>query len=118
MRNTLLSGVFNSVNFMYDIVDDKNKSVELSQIKFVTSRLADYTDLNMSFSKDLQTYRHVSNNVIRDIAILMGKPFNFYGMLEIIETIDLAIKQIESLKEDLDKNHRKQSQMLSDILNV
>ena len=118
MRNTLMSGIFNSVNFMYDIVDDKNKSVELSQIKFVTSRLADYTDLNMSFSKDLQTYRHVCNNVIRDIAILMGKPFNFNGMMEIIETIDLAIKQIESLKEDLDKNHKKQSQMLSDILNV
>lgn len=118
MRNTLSMGVFNCVNFMFDIVDNKNKSVELSQIKFVTTRLEEYTSLNMSFSKDLQTYRHVCNNVIRDVAILMGKPFNYDGMMEINEVIDLAIKQIESLKDDLDKNHREQSQLIGDILNV
>lgn len=118
VRNSLLSAVFNSVNGIYDLVDDENKSVELTQIKFVTTRLVQYSQLNNVFMKDLQTFRHICNNVIRDVAIMMGKPFNLKTMLEIIDTIDLAIKQVQEVVDTLNKNQVTETQLLGDILNV
>lgn len=118
VRNSLLSAVFNSVNGIYDLVDDDNKSVELTQIKFVTTRLVQYSQLNNVFVKDLQTFRHICNNVIRDVAIMMGKPFNLQTMLDIIDTIDLAIKQVQEVVDTLNKNQLEQTQLLGDILNV
>lgn len=118
MRNSLLSMVFNCVNGIYDLVDTKNKSLELTQIKFVTSRLVKYSLLNSNFVSDLRTFRHVCNNVIRDIAIMMGRPFNLQTMIEINETIELAISQIEELISTINNNHVEQSQLLGDILNV
>ena len=118
MRNSLLSAIFNSVNGIYDLVDNKNKSVELSQINFVTSRLMKYSMLNKSFTKDLQTFRHICNNTIRDTAILMGKPFNIVTMLDIVDSIDLAITQIQELVGTLNANHVEQTQLLGDIFNV
>ena len=118
MRNSLLSMVFNCVNGIYDLVDTKNKSLELKQIKFVTSRLVKYSLLNSNFVADLRTFRHVCNNVVRDVAIMMGKPFNLRTMVEICETIELAINQIEELLRTINENHVEQSDILSDILNV
>lgn len=118
MRNSLLSSVFNSVNGIYDLVDNKNKSIELTQIKFVTTRLMQYSMLNGTFTKDLQMFRHISNNVIRDIAIQMGKPFNLVTMLDIVDTIDLSITQLQELLDSLNKNHVEQTQLLGDIFNV
>jgi len=118
MRNSLLSAIFNCVNGIYDIVDNKNKSVELSQIKFVTTRLVKYSLFNNTFLKDLQTFRHVCNNAIRDIAMMMGKPFSLGTMLDINDTIDLAIKQVQELVKTIDENHVEQTRLLGDILNV
>lgn len=118
MRNSLLSAVFNCVNGIYDLVDNKNKSVELSQIKFVTTRLVKYSLLNNSFTKDLQTFRHVCHNTIRDIAMMMGKPFSIGTMLEINDTIELSIKQVEELINTINENHIEQTRVLGDILNV
>ena len=118
MRNSLLSAVFNCVNGVYDLVEESNKSVELKQIKFVTTRLVNYSFKNNVFVKDLQTFRHVCNNAIRDIAIFMGRPFSVGTMLEIVEAIELAIKQVQELVETVNKNHVEQSQLLSEILNI
>jgi hypothetical protein len=118
MRNSLLSAVFNCVNGIYDLVDNKNKSVELSQIKFVTTRLVKYSLLNNTLMKDLQTFRHVCNNTIRDVAMMMGKPFSLKTMLEINDTIDISIKQIEELVNTINDNHVEQTRILGDILNV
>lgn len=118
MRNNLLSAIFNSVNGIYDLVDNKNKSVELSQINFVTTRLVKYSSLNNSLTKNLQTFRHVCNNAIRDIAMMMGKPFSLKTMLEIVDTIDLAIKQIQDIVNVLNTNHLEQSRLLGDIMNI
>lgn len=118
MRNSLLSAVFNCVNGIYDLVDNKNKSVELSQIKFVTTRLVKYSLLNNTFVKDLQTFRHVCNNTIRDIAMMMGKPFSVETMVDIIENIELSIKQVDDLVKTIDDNHKEQTRVLGDILNV
>ena len=118
IRNSLLSMVFNCVNGIYDLVDTKNKSLELSQIKFVTSRLVKYSLLNNNFVTDLRTFRHICNNLIRDVAIMMGKPFNLQTMVEINETIELGIQQVEDLINTINTNHIEQSNLLGDILNV
>ncbi|MGN0960859.1 MAG: hypothetical protein ACI4PF_01515 [Christensenellales bacterium] len=118
VRNSLLSAVFNSVNGIYDLVDNQNQSVELTQIKFVTTRLVQYSLLNNTFVKDLQTFRHICNNTIRDIAIMMGKPFNLNTMLDITDTIDLSIKQVQEIVDTLNKNHTEQTRLIGDILNV
>ncbi len=118
IRNSLLSMVFNSVNSIYDLVDTKNKSLELTQVKFVTSRLVKYSLLNSNFVTDLRTFRHVCNNTIRDVAIMMGREFNLQTMVQIVETIELATHQIEELLKTLNENHVEQSHLLGDILNV
>lgn len=118
MRNNLLSGIFNCVNGIYDIVDNKNKSVELSQIKFVTTRLVKYSSLNATLNKDMQMFRRVCNNAIRDIAMMMGKPFSIDTMGEIVKAIDLAIEQVKELVETLNRNHVEQTKVLGDILNI
>jgi len=101
IRNSLLSMVFNCVNGIYDLVDTKNKSLELSQVKYVTSRLVKYSLLNSNFMTDLKTFRHISNNTIRDVAIMMGRPFNLQTMIDIVESIELSISQLEGLIETL-----------------
>jgi len=118
IRQSLATAIFNVVNSIYDLVEEKNKSIELSQIKFVTGKLAEYSILSASFNKDLLTLRHVGNNGIRDIAIMMGKPFNYDGMLEILKTIELAIDQTNHLYDILNKNLQEQIQLLTDILTI
>lgn len=118
MRNNLLSAVFGCVNGIYDIVDNKNKSVELSQVKFVTTRLVKYSVLNNTLTKDLQTFRHVCNNTIRDVAMMMGKPFNLRTMVDIVENIQLSIEQLQELVKTLDENHVEQTRVLGDIFNI
>ena len=118
MRNNLLSAVFGCVNGIYDIVENENRSIELSQISFVTGRLIQYSKSNSIFTKDLKTFRHVCNNAIRDIAMMMGKPFNLQTMLEIVETIQLTIIQVQDLLDTLNKNHEEQTRQLGDIFNI
>jgi hypothetical protein len=118
MRNSLLSGVFNCVNGIYDLVDNKNKSVELSQIKFVTTRLVKYSLLNNTFLKDLQTFRRVCNNTIRDVSIMISKPSSIGTMLEVVDTVELAIRQVEEILNTINENHVEQTRLLGDILNV
>lgn len=118
MRNTFLSAIFNCVNGIYDLVNNKNKSIELSQIKFVTSRLVQYSLISNTMTKDLQTFRHVCNNAIRDIAITMGKPLTGKNMFDLLEEIDMSIKQIQELLDTINKNHEEQTRLLGDILNV
>lgn len=118
MRNSLLSAVFNSATAIYDLVEDKNKSAELTKIDFVTVRLEKYSRLNQGFLKDLQTFRRVCNNIIRDVAIMISKPFSLKTMLEVIDSINLSIEQIDQMIATLKNNHEEQSRMVSDILNV
>lgn len=118
MRNNLLSAVFGCVNGIYDIVENDNRSVELSQISFVTARLVQYSKSNNIFTKDLQTFRRVCNNAIRDIAMMMGKPFNLQTMLQIVDAIELTINQVQELLNTLNANHEEQTRQLGDIFNI
>lgn len=118
MRNTMMGAIFASINALYDIVDNPNKTIEVSQTKFVTSKLEDYSSLCTTFVADMGTFRRVANNSIRDIAITLGKPLNIKGSKELIDIIEVTINQLQQLIESLDKNHKEQTQVLNDILSV
>ena len=118
MRNSLLSATFNTVNAMYDLVDNENNSTEITQINFVTNKLSEYTTVNAIYSKELIEFRKACNNAIRDISITMGKPLNVKGMVDLIGYIDVAIQQLDIELKVLDTNNRKQVDLLGAILRV
>lgn len=118
VRNNLLMALFNSVNVIYDIVDNPNKSIEISQIKFVTSRLSEYSILNANLNKELVSFRQIANNTIRDIAITMGKPIDLNGIADIIDSIELTSTRLEQILEGLKNNHTNQTKILNEILNI
>jgi len=60
----------------------------------------------------------VCNNTIRDVAMMMGKPFNLRTMVDIVENIQLSIEQLQELIKTLDENHVEQTRVLSDIFNI
>ena len=118
MRNSLLTAVFNSVNAMYDLVDNENNSTEITQVYFVTHKLSEYTTTNAIYTKELMEFRKACNNVIRDVSITMGKPLTPKGVVDLIGYIDVAIQQLDIELKVLDTNNRKQVDMLGAILRV
>jgi len=118
VRNSLMTASFKSYNAIYDLVDNPDKATALSQVKFVTDKLATYSDTCEKFVRDLTEYRKIGNNTIRDLSIIMGKPFNGTGLLEIINTIDIGIKQFEQLLQSLQNNNEKQNNILNSLLTL
>ncbi len=118
MRNSLLTATFNSVNAMYDLVDNDNNATEITQVYFVTNKLSEYTTVNGIYTKELMEFRKACNNTIRDISITMGKPLTARGVVELIGYIDVAIQQLDIELKVLDTNNRKQVDLLGAILRV
>lgn len=118
LRDAMLSAVFRTVNTLNDFATNANKSIELSKIKFITDKLAKYSAQEQLFTGDLLTYRKVANNAIRDISIIMGKPIDAKGMLEIIDLIDITIKQFKHLEDSLDSSHDEQTQLMRAIMEI
>lgn len=118
IRNSLMSAAFKSYNAIYDLVNDQDNLTALAQVKFITDKLANYSDTYEKFAKELVEYRKIGNNTIRDLSIIMGKPFNGKGLLEIISTIDIGIKQFEQLLKSLENNNEKQNDILNSLLTL
>ena len=118
MRNSMMSASFKAVNALYNFVNGMDKSMELSQIKFITDKISEYTDTYNAFANELVEYRRIGNNTIRDLSIIMGKPFGGTGLLEIINAIGIGLKQFENLYNSLNANNDKQSDILNAILTL
>lgn len=118
IRNSLMSATFKSYNAIYDLVNDQDNLTALAQVKFITDKLATYSETYEKFVRDLTEYRKIGNNTIRDLSIIMGKPFNGKGLLEIISTIDIGIKQFEQLLQSLQNNNEKQNDILNSLLTL
>ena len=118
IRNSLMTASFKAVNARYDLVDNPDKATELAQIKFVTDKLSNYAETYEIFAKQLSDYRRVGNNIIRDLSIIMGRPFNGTGLFEIINTIDIGIQQLKLMLESLSNNNDKQRDILNSILTL
>lgn len=118
MRNNLMTGVFASVSCLYNLGESENKEIEKSQKKFISESLEDYGSRNAGLVKDLTTFRRVGDEAIRDIAIVLGKPLSEETLYEMVEIEELAIQQANQMYEMMDKNNRKQIDLLTNILSV
>ncbi|MBE5739041.1 MAG: hypothetical protein E7354_04885 [Clostridiales bacterium] len=118
MRNNLMSGVFASLNCIYNLGENEDKELEKSQRKFISEKLEDYSIRNASMLKDLTTFRRVGDEAIRDIAIVLGKPLSAATLYEMAEIQELAINQSNQMFEMIDKSHRKQLELLLSIINI
>ncbi len=118
MRNNLMSGIFASVSSLYNLGENEDKVLEKSQKKFISEKLEDYASRNASLNKDLTTFRKIGDEVIRDVAIVLGKKVSNDTLYEMAEIQELAINQSNQLLEMMRTNHSKQLEILDGILSV
>ena len=118
LRNAMLTAIFRAVNDLNDFATSQNKATQLNQINFVADILAKYSKTEQLFSSDMLAYRKIGNNLIRDISITMGKPINITSMFQIIDMLDVAIKQIDNLQEKLESNHKEQITCMKSIMKM
>lgn len=118
MRNTLMSGIFSSVNALYSLGENSDKVIERSNKKFIGAKLLDYSIKNASLQKDLRTFRRIGDEVIRDIAIILGKPITLSNLKEMAEIQELAVHQSSQMLEMIEKNHKNEIELLTSILNI
>ena len=118
MRNSMLHSILNCVTEMHEIVDGANKDMESSQIAFLNTRLGEYSNANTALDNDMTTFRHVAKNAIRDISIMMSKTLKISSVREIVDYLDITLKQLEQLLNNINKKHEEQAQILQDILKI
>lgn len=118
LRNSMLTAIFRAVNDLNDFATSQNKAIQLNQINFIADILAKYNEKEQSFSSNMLTYRNIGNNLIRDISITLGKPISATRMFEIIDMMGVAIKQIDSLQEKLEANHKEQIAYMKSIMEM
>ena len=118
LRNNMVGATFKAVDAIYDFVSSTNKLTAMSQLKFLTDKLDKYNDLVQNFTNDILLYRKVSNDAIRDIAIIMSKPMQSDNLKQIIEIIDLTNSQFEQLYKTLDDNNKQQIEVVHAIMEI
>lgn len=118
VRNSMLHSLLNCYTSIFDVVDNADKSLEMSEMAFVNTRMSEYSNATTSFDNDMATFRHVANNAIRDLSIMMSKTLNISSLKEIVDYLDITLKQLEQLLLNLDKKHEEQTQILQDILKI
>ena len=82
----------------------------------LTTKISKFNDLQKDFNNDLVTYRRISNDLIRDISITLGKGVNEDSMLSVVDLINTNLTQLQKLSESLQDNNSKQIEVLSSIL--
>lgn len=118
MRNTLLSGIFSSANALYSLGENDDKVIEKSNKKFIGAKLLEYSIKNSNLQKDFRTFRKVGDEVIRDVAIVLGKPITLGSLKEMAEIQELAINQSSQMLEMIEKNHKSEVEILTSILKI
>lgn len=118
MRNALLSGIFSSANALYSLGENDDKVIEKSNKKFIGTKLLEYSIKNSNLQKDFRTFRKVGDEVIRDVAIVFGKPITLGSLKEMAEIQELAINQSSQMLEMIEKNHKSEVEILTSILKI
>ena len=116
MRNSMVVAIFRAVDALEDFATDQNKAIRLKNMQNLTTKISKFNDLQKDFNNDLVTYRRISNDLIRDIAITLGKGVNEDSMLSVVDLINTNLTQLQKLSESLQDNNSKQIEVLSSIL--
>jgi len=118
MRNTLMSAIFNSINTIYDLVDDENKAMEIGDIKFVTEQIVTYTENNKQFANQTVDFRKMGNDAIRTFAIIMGRDVSGKNIMEIIDELGIVIDKLNNQLEIMKVNNKEQVMLVQSVLKV
>ena len=116
MRNAMVVAIFRAVDALEDFATDQNKAIRLKNMQNLTTKISKFNDLQKDFNNDLVTYRRISNDLIRDISITLGKGVNEDSMLSVVDLINTNLTQLQKLSESLQDNNSKQIEVLSSIL--
>ena len=116
MRNSMVVAIFRAVDALEDFATDQNKAIRLKNMQNLTTKISKFNDLQKDFNNDLVTYRRISNDLIRDISITLGKGVNEDSMLSVVDLINTNLTQLQKLSEILQDNNSKQIEVLSSIL--
>ena len=116
MRNSMVVAIFRAVDALEDFATDQNKAIHLKNMQNLTTKISKFNDLQKDFNNDLVTYRRISNDLIRDISITLGKGVNEDSMLSVVDLINTNLTQLQKLSESLQDNNSKQIEVLSSIL--
>ena len=116
MRNSMVVAIFRAVDALEDFATDQNKAIRLKNMQNLTTKISKFNDLQKDFNNDLVTYRRISNDLIRDISITLGKGVNEDSMLSVVDLINTNLTQLQKLSESLQDNNSKQIEVLSSIL--
>ena len=116
MRNSMVVAIFRAVDALEDFATDQNKAIRLKNMQNLTTKISKFNDLQKDFNNDLVTYRRISNDLIRDISITLGKGVNEDSMLSVVDLINTNLTQLQKLSESLKDNNSKQIEVLSSIL--
>lgn len=118
LRNCMLTAIFRAVNDLNDFAISKNKAEQLNQINFVAKTLGKYNELNQTFGENIVSYRKIANDTIRNISIIISKTINGVNIYEVIDIINVIAKNFEDLYENLDVNHKKQIEVMQEIIRL
>lgn len=116
MRNSMVVAIFRAVDALEDFATDQNKAIRLKNMQNLTTKISKFNDLQKDFNNNLVTYRRISNDLIRDISITLGKGVNEDSMLSVVDLINTNLTQLQKLSESLQDNNSKQIEVLSSIL--
>ena len=116
MRNSMVVAIFRAVDALEDFATDQNKAIRLKNMQNLTTKISKFNDLQKDFNNDLVTYRRISNDLIRDISITLGKGVNEDSMLSVVDLLNTNLTQLQKLSERLQDNNSKQIEVLSSIL--
>lgn len=118
IRNSLMSAVFNTVNILYDLVDDDNRFKEFTSIQYVSENATKYSEMNMEFAKYTVDFRKLANDGIRNISITLGKSFTGENIMLILKMLNELLEKIQTIYGVLDENNKNQAQFIENIIGV
>lgn len=116
VRNSMIVAIFKAVDALINFAESSNKAVALDKMQKLTAKVSKFSELEQKFRDDLVIYRRLSNDLVRDISIILGKGVTEEAMVSIVDLIDKYLTQLETLSKNLNQNNQKQIDVLSTVL--
>lgn len=116
VRNSMIVAIFKAVDALVNFAESSNKAMAFEKMQKLTAKISKFSELEQKFRDDLVIYRRLSNDLVRDISITLGKGVTEDAMVSIVDLIDKYLTQMETLSQNLNQNNQKQIEVLRTIL--
>lgn len=116
VRNSMIVAIFKAVDALVNFAESSNKALAFEKMQKLTAKISKFSELEQKFRDDLVIYRRLSNDLVRDISITLGKGVTEDAMVSIVDLIDKYLTQMETLSQNLNQNNQKQIEVLKTVL--